>query len=63
MKTIEKLEQENKILRRKLEIIYQNAEHVDDRDMEPVFEIQLPCLWNIKEIKNCLSAIIKEENS
>jgi hypothetical protein len=33
MKTIEKLEQENKILRRKLEIIHQNAEHVDDRDM------------------------------
>jgi hypothetical protein len=58
-----KIEKENKILRRKLEIIYDLAQYVDDRDSEPVFEIQLPCSWNIGEISDCLDEIIKEENS
>lgn len=35
-------------------------EHVDDRDMEPVFEVQPPVSWRHSDLTKAIDAVIKE---
>lgn len=37
-----------------------NIEYVDNRDMEPIFEIQLPCDWRITDFEKAVKQLLKE---
>lgn len=42
-----------------------NAEHVDDRDCEPIFEVRVPCLWqeaSRKGLLHCVGVALVDED-
>lgn len=48
-----------------LKLLEECAEHVDDRDTEPVFEVRIPCSWQLagKGIVACLKQALKESEN
>lgn len=35
-------------------------EHVDDRDMNPIFEVRFPCMWTVKSLEDAVIQSLSE---
>ena len=37
-----------------------DVNYVDARDMEPIFEVKVPCDWRLTDFKKAIDAVVKE---
>ncbi len=60
--TDQTVEDDVKLVLRALDLL--DAEHIDDRDMEPVFEVKPSCLWTNapKGLVHCLGVALVNED-